>query len=305
MGEEGEVNSAIEGACQICAEKIARYRCPACGIQSCSLPCIQTHKERTTCTGKRTRASRTFTPASRLNEEILLDDQLLLDEVSSSIGQSPSLGQGGGSTEGEKASKPQQGPPRRLVELQRRCRERRISLALMPPGMARSKRNRSRVLAGNRILWTIEWIFIDGPTPEFPLYMRLEDLRSFAHTFKYTTALETDDVATAYEKLTSDTPNLGPVSSVHLFLRLEADRPREHRREPIQSQGHSHQGQSFPPNNVDPNQLLPLPTQSFDVSPSRRLWPIHSPQTPLNLLLSTRTVIEFPTIYIYTEGPIK
>lgn len=295
------MSSAIEGACQTCAERGAKYRCPACGIQNCSISCIRIHKERTACTGKRTRASRTFTPASRLNEGILLDDQLLLDEVSSSIGRPSSLGQGKGGNEAERTSKPPPGPSRRLIELQRRCRERRISLALMPPGMIRSQRNRSRVLAGNRILWTIEWILIEGPTPELPPYMRLDDLRPFTRPPQYTTALETDDVATAYAKLTVDTPGLGSRSSIQLFLRLEPDRPQEQRQGRVSSQNQTNNNHHHQPTD-EPNQSMILPAQGFDVSPSRRLWPIHNLQTPLNLLLTTRTIIEFPTIYIYSDS---
>lgn len=264
------MNSAIEGKCQSCTEQAARYRCPACSVQSCSLPCVQAHKERTACTGKRARAAHTFTPASRLNEEILLDDQLLLDEARSSIG---------GYLPACPASVPhktQQGPPRRLLEFQKKCRERQINLALMPSGMARSQSNRSRILAGSRLLWTIEWIIVNGPTPEHPLYMRLDELQSCARHPRYTTALETDSVTMAYNKLLSDSSVPKDVSSVQLFLRLEADRPRD--------------GPGLPP-----------PVQGFDVSPSKRLWPIHNPQTTLDLLLLTRTIIEFPTIYIYIE----
>ncbi|KAM5431745.1 hypothetical protein MferCBS31731_007750 [Microsporum ferrugineum] len=34
-------------SCQVCSQEQAKYRCPACGVQSCSLACSKSHK--TTC----------------------------------------------------------------------------------------------------------------------------------------------------------------------------------------------------------------------------------------------------------------
>jgi len=42
--------------CKICLEKVPIYRCPLCGIETCSLPCVQKHKETTGCSGQRDRS---------------------------------------------------------------------------------------------------------------------------------------------------------------------------------------------------------------------------------------------------------
>uniref|UniRef100_A0A453B061 Box C/D snoRNA protein 1 n=1 Tax=Aegilops tauschii subsp. strangulata TaxID=200361 RepID=A0A453B061_AEGTS len=41
--------------CQECGEQPWNYRCPGCSRLTCSLPCVQAHKRRTACSGKRPR----------------------------------------------------------------------------------------------------------------------------------------------------------------------------------------------------------------------------------------------------------
>ena len=41
--------------CEECGEQPWKYRCPGCARLTCSLPCVQAHKRRTACTGKRAR----------------------------------------------------------------------------------------------------------------------------------------------------------------------------------------------------------------------------------------------------------
>ena len=43
--------------CEVCTESLARYKCPGCLVQTCSVPCVKKHKEDTECTGKRDRTA--------------------------------------------------------------------------------------------------------------------------------------------------------------------------------------------------------------------------------------------------------
>jgi hypothetical protein len=43
-------------ACQVCGECEAKYKCPACSLQTCSLPCVSKHKKEQRCSGKRPRS---------------------------------------------------------------------------------------------------------------------------------------------------------------------------------------------------------------------------------------------------------
>ncbi len=59
--EEGELQeSRAYSLCEQCRVNprrrlidVDKYKCPACGIRTCSLPCVNNHKRVTGCTGKR------------------------------------------------------------------------------------------------------------------------------------------------------------------------------------------------------------------------------------------------------------
>jgi hypothetical protein len=51
----------------------SKYKCPACGFRSCSLPCVRAHKLKTSCSGKRDRTS--FLPISAFDDARLLSGQ--------------------------------------------------------------------------------------------------------------------------------------------------------------------------------------------------------------------------------------
>jgi hypothetical protein len=48
----------------------AVYRCPGCGVESCSVACVRKHKEETQCDGKRSQA--TYIPLSQFTDQQLL-----------------------------------------------------------------------------------------------------------------------------------------------------------------------------------------------------------------------------------------
>jgi hypothetical protein len=54
-GGGGGGESKKGSPCEECGEQPWKYRCPGCSRLTCSLPCVQSHKRRTACTGKRPR----------------------------------------------------------------------------------------------------------------------------------------------------------------------------------------------------------------------------------------------------------
>lgn len=48
----------------------AVYKCPGCGIGSCSVACVKKHKDETQCDGKRNQV--TFIPLSQFTDQQLL-----------------------------------------------------------------------------------------------------------------------------------------------------------------------------------------------------------------------------------------
>uniref|UniRef100_A0A453B063 Box C/D snoRNA protein 1 n=9 Tax=Aegilops tauschii subsp. strangulata TaxID=200361 RepID=A0A453B063_AEGTS len=66
--------------CQECGEQPWNYRCPGCSRLTCSLPCVQAHKRRTACSGKRPRT--VPVALAQFDGNQLLSDYNLLEETS-------------------------------------------------------------------------------------------------------------------------------------------------------------------------------------------------------------------------------
>lgn len=254
MKEEGETGGAVDGRCEICRTHPAKYRCPGCERQTCSLDCVKSHKVEYQCSGKRQRSAQTFLPVSELTPEILLDDYWLLEEA----GQSTEL-------LGRVLPKRSKNNERnRLQKVVNRCKAMNTLLSLMPSGMERAKRNKTHLQADGNIRWTIEWILLDGTNlRDHPSLMRLDELKPHIVRSSCSNCSETETVQKGYELLDLE----GKPERCTLLLRQEPD-----------------QGEF---------------RTNVDISPTRRLWPLHSTSITWSLLLANRTVIEFPTIYIY------
>ena len=46
---EREAGAAEVVPCAVCVTAAAKYKCPRCFVQTCSLPCVRRHKEETKC----------------------------------------------------------------------------------------------------------------------------------------------------------------------------------------------------------------------------------------------------------------
>ncbi|XP_063729419.1 box C/D snoRNA protein 1-like [Symsagittifera roscoffensis] len=69
--------------CSTCGESHAKYRCPGCKNPSCSLTCVQKHKEKLVCDGKRPIAH--FIATNEFNQSDLLSDYRFLEQVERSL----------------------------------------------------------------------------------------------------------------------------------------------------------------------------------------------------------------------------
>eukprot|EP00208_Stichococcus_sp_RCC1054_P005978 CAMPEP_0206148042 /NCGR_PEP_ID=MMETSP1473-20131121/35395_1 /ASSEMBLY_ACC=CAM_ASM_001109 /TAXON_ID=1461547 /ORGANISM="Stichococcus sp, Strain RCC1054" /LENGTH=482 /DNA_ID=CAMNT_0053545227 /DNA_START=176 /DNA_END=1620 /DNA_ORIENTATION=- len=138
---------------RVCTEcgKDAKYTCPGCQAQTCSLPCSKGHKDRTKCTGKRKRTG--YVPLNSYDEAILVSDFHLLQEA-------------GVNLSGAAGSRPQQ--PRRFEHLPQhlrtfihQARMRGVEVQLQQPGMTRRRDNSSQWEGGarKRLMWRLEWRF--------------------------------------------------------------------------------------------------------------------------------------------------
>ncbi|KAG0248822.1 Box C/D snoRNA protein 1 [Mortierella polycephala] len=69
--------------CEICGVAIAKYKCPGCFCQTCSLHCSKQHKLDTTCTGVRSRTQ--FVDRKQYNEQHMMSDYNFLEEVGRTV----------------------------------------------------------------------------------------------------------------------------------------------------------------------------------------------------------------------------
>lgn len=66
--------------CEECKEKPSKYKCPGCSVRSCSLDCVKAHKQRASCSGKRSQTH--FVPLSQFDDNLLLSGTSLSLPVS-------------------------------------------------------------------------------------------------------------------------------------------------------------------------------------------------------------------------------
>ncbi|MCO5548269.1 hypothetical protein L7F22_001726 [Adiantum nelumboides] len=151
MAEQAE--EAVAGGvakCEECKEEAVKYKCPACCLRSCSLPCVRAHKERTSCSGKRDRTG--FVPINSFDDAQLFSDYQLLEEV---FRQSESARRFRAPFNTRKLE-----PYDRSMILKREARRRRINLVILPRGMTKRVDSCTWFCRRRkRIFWTVEWHF--------------------------------------------------------------------------------------------------------------------------------------------------
>ncbi|CAN4080484.1 unnamed protein product [Withania somnifera] len=153
MGEEegskAQPISSVE--CEECKSNPWKYKCPGCAIRTCSLPCVNSHKQRTCCNGKKSLTN--VLSISQFNDNILLSDYNMLEDVKRFT---------------ESARRRRQRLcvyshfklPFPLKNLRRAVASRRTKILFLSSGM--SKREKNQTYYNNRkkfISWTIEWQF--------------------------------------------------------------------------------------------------------------------------------------------------
>lgn len=148
----------------------AARSCPACDSRSCSVACVQLHKTRQACSGRRARG--TFCALADFDDARLRDgpcDPVLLHACLAPSNPSASvraadywyLQEIAGAMETAKRRRddaPRNRDVRRIAQLRAAARRRRIVVRLMPPAMSRHRANTSHFdRRRNCIVWRIEW----------------------------------------------------------------------------------------------------------------------------------------------------
>ncbi|XP_060074723.1 box C/D snoRNA protein 1-like [Ylistrum balloti] len=133
--------------CEICSANIAKYKCPGCMAQTCSLPCVKRHKADKGCNGQRKKTE--FVAIKEYSDRNLLNDYRFLEETNRKVD----------STQRDPL-KQRSNKPNFLVTLVKEARKRGIKLKIMPYPMARRKHNLTMYHHKLKtILWNVQWLF--------------------------------------------------------------------------------------------------------------------------------------------------
>ncbi|GLJ52472.1 hypothetical protein SUGI_1116170 [Cryptomeria japonica] len=150
--EVEDVKDLKRAICEECRENPFKYKCPGCGLRSCSLPCVKAHKLRTRCTGKRNRTQ--YVPLSQFDENWLVSDYNLLEEI---LRMTEAAKRTRAGADDSRSARFMRGGKSRL-NIQ--AKNRNINLLLQPKGMLKNKINRSYYDKFRKcICWTVEWQF--------------------------------------------------------------------------------------------------------------------------------------------------
>ncbi|KAK6143126.1 hypothetical protein DH2020_023474 [Rehmannia glutinosa] len=137
--------------CEECKINPSKYKCPGCSLRSCSLPCVNSHKKRNACTGKRPLTN--FVPISQFDDNLLISDYNMLEDVKRIADSAQRM-------RVKLCGYSHFRLPFHLKGLQNAAASRRTKLLLLSSGM--SKREKNRTYYNNRkkfISWTVEWRF--------------------------------------------------------------------------------------------------------------------------------------------------
>lgn len=135
--------------CCLCSSR-AKYRCPSCDRQTCSLSCVTEHKLTFNCSGRR---GISYVPMSEMTAETLTRDIALLDGAARVIESTSRAFLKRHMDASASASKRV-----KIGVLRKCCAERNIQLAVCPPMLARHLKNYTSVRK-NSVYWTVEWHF--------------------------------------------------------------------------------------------------------------------------------------------------
>ncbi|KAK9144267.1 hypothetical protein Sjap_004170 [Stephania japonica] len=137
--------------CEECNLNPWKYKCPGCSIRSCSLPCVKSHKNRTSCTGKRPRTE--VVPISQFNDNLLISDYNFLEEAKR-------IAESAERMRNAVLGKPYFKLPYNLRALKTAAAHQKIVLLFLPSGMSKRKQNQTRYNPKTKsILWMVEWRF--------------------------------------------------------------------------------------------------------------------------------------------------
>ncbi|XP_037326122.2 box C/D snoRNA protein 1 [Pungitius pungitius] len=151
-GPRGTKRKISLSNCGVCGSEEAKYRCPACLANSCSLLCVKKHKDDTGCSGVRNKTA--FVTISEFDEMTLLSDYRLLEDTGRFAG---------GATRDKLVQVPRS--TARAKRLAAGARKLNITLRFLPITFTKSKENSTLFFTKDKLfLWHVKVIFPQSST---------------------------------------------------------------------------------------------------------------------------------------------
>jgi hypothetical protein len=147
-----------------------KYRCPRCKTQTCSLACYKRHQQRASCNGQRDPAaylkrSEWATPSGIDRDyNYLKSVERHVDSTGKEV-RERGISTGDSRRGGERGAASNKKVSKSWVPgsaLQKYLSEHSIMVEKAPTGMSRQKANLTRVTHKGNVMWTVEWVDVDG-----------------------------------------------------------------------------------------------------------------------------------------------
>lgn len=142
-------------SCHVCKMIPFKYSCPACKIKTCSIACIDAHKNIYKCSGKRSRT--TFVSKSEYDINTFVNDYWLLEDTGQLVDRAIVKSQECFGMEKKNKSK------RKTIDSIIGGRQGLKTLVRwLPSTFQRSRENKTRILNRNHIEWYVCWIIANS-----------------------------------------------------------------------------------------------------------------------------------------------
>ncbi|XP_052894127.1 box C/D snoRNA protein 1 [Anopheles moucheti] len=142
------------GLCEACNVSAAQYTCPRCEVKTCSLACLNLHKQELKCDGIRDRTK--YIPLVKMTRMDLMNDYYFLEECTKFV-------QDRKRDQRKRLTCTNKHLPNHLVRLQRAATSRGTKLRFLLQHFNKRQKNTTYLdFKSGNILWRIEWCFPDG-----------------------------------------------------------------------------------------------------------------------------------------------
>ncbi|KAF2430510.1 hypothetical protein EJ08DRAFT_588775 [Tothia fuscella] len=151
----------LSNLCSICHINTPKYRCPGCSTQTCSLQCVQRHKEWAQCTGKRdptayVRKSKLTTPAGIDHDyNFITGIERSREDAEKGLQERTIIHSGPDAARSVRELR---------ARIDARIHATQVRVEKAPKGLSREKLNKTRITKSRRLCWTVEWIHEDRRT---------------------------------------------------------------------------------------------------------------------------------------------